>query len=112
MMSAKMIESQFLCDSCGTKVSYKENRCPRCGKFFNAVRCPSCQFVGENSLFKYGCPACGYALEFIENKKKLEDNHKHLKKPKIKFPPWFYYTSLFFLIIIILIFSILLFQNI
>ncbi|MBN2736032.1 MAG: zinc ribbon domain-containing protein [Spirochaetales bacterium] len=107
-MSARKIESQFLCDACGTKVGYKETRCPKCGKFFNAVRCPVCHFVGENSQFRFGCPSCGYALG-IEKKPQEKKTKINKQRAKAIFPPWFYYLSLPVLVVLIIIFAMLLF---
>ncbi|MDR2313826.1 MAG: zinc-ribbon domain-containing protein [Spirochaetaceae bacterium] len=52
--------ARFFCDHCGTEVERNSNRCPRCGRIFAFVRCPQCGFTGEESLFKKGCPGCGY----------------------------------------------------
>jgi hypothetical protein len=35
--------------------------CPKCGRFFSAVRCPNCGYTGEGREFTYGCPSCGYS---------------------------------------------------
>ncbi|MDR3159981.1 MAG: hypothetical protein LBU28_00020 [Spirochaetaceae bacterium] len=35
--------------------------CPRCGRYFASVRCPACGFVGDEGVFKGGCPVCGYS---------------------------------------------------
>ena len=50
--------------------------CPKCGRHFASVRCPACDFTGEEALFKGGCPVCGYStgsadgeLRFPERKK-------------------------------------------
>lgn len=37
--------------------------CPNCGRFFEAVRCPVCSYVGDGRDFVHGCPNCGYAGE-------------------------------------------------
>ena len=52
--------AKFFCENCGALVDETENSCPQCGLFFNAVRCPSCGFVGSQEDFKKGCPACGF----------------------------------------------------
>ena len=54
---------KFYCDNCGTKVSRDTAKCPKCGRFFKSVRCPSCGLTGSPDLFVNGCPSCGYAEE-------------------------------------------------
>ena len=55
-----MKERSFYCESCGKPVSLRAERCPSCGKQFDAVKCPVCEFAGSASLFSDGCPSCGY----------------------------------------------------
>lgn len=52
---------RFFCEHCGAEVKRNADRCSSCGKFFSSVRCPKCGFVGAESLFSDGCPACGYS---------------------------------------------------
>jgi ssDNA-binding Zn-finger/Zn-ribbon topoisomerase 1 len=52
----------FFCENCGAEVPLHAKRCPGCGRFFSSVRCPSCGFTGEESLFAKGCPSCGYSV--------------------------------------------------
>ncbi|GMO30240.1 MAG: zinc ribbon domain-containing protein [Spirochaetaceae bacterium] len=52
---------RFFCDHCGAEVSAFERKCPLCGRFFSAVRCPKCGFSGEEAEFSNGCPSCGYS---------------------------------------------------
>jgi predicted RNA-binding Zn-ribbon protein involved in translation (DUF1610 family) len=59
-MKAK--KPHFFCESCGAEVPLRAKRCPRCGRFFASVRCPSCGFTGDEAQFAKGCPSCGYAL--------------------------------------------------
>ena len=51
----------FFCESCGAEVPRDAKSCPGCGRFFSSVLCPSCGFAGEESLFRGGCPNCGYS---------------------------------------------------
>lgn len=51
----------FYCEFCGAPVPRDADRCSSCGRFFDAVKCPSCGFEGNARLFKNGCPSCGYA---------------------------------------------------
>jgi predicted RNA-binding Zn-ribbon protein involved in translation (DUF1610 family) len=57
----KKKKPRFFCDGCGAEVSASAERCPRCGKFFAAIHCPSCGFSGDIETFRNGCPACGYS---------------------------------------------------
>jgi len=52
---------RFFCDNCSAEVGYGSDSCPRCGRVFASVRCPSCGLVGEDALFSGGCPSCGYS---------------------------------------------------
>jgi len=52
---------RFFCDNCATEVGHNVKTCPRCGRYFASVRCPSCDFVGDDDTFARGCPACGYS---------------------------------------------------
>jgi uncharacterized membrane protein YvbJ len=51
----------FFCDNCGAEVSDNNRACPNCGRYFTSVRCPACNFSGEEELFGNGCPVCGYS---------------------------------------------------
>jgi predicted RNA-binding Zn-ribbon protein involved in translation (DUF1610 family) len=53
---------RFFCENCGAEVGRDVKHCPRCGRYFASVRCPSCGFVGDEVLFKDGCPLCGYSV--------------------------------------------------
>ncbi|MDR0486871.1 MAG: zinc-ribbon domain-containing protein, partial [Treponema sp.] len=52
---------RFFCDNCGCEVEDNAKACPRCGRIFTSVRCPSCGYSGEEKLFANGCPKCGYS---------------------------------------------------
>jgi predicted RNA-binding Zn-ribbon protein involved in translation (DUF1610 family) len=53
---------KFFCENCGAQVDRNSERCPECGRYFSSVRCPSCGFTGAESLFRQGCPVCGYCV--------------------------------------------------
>ncbi|MDA8411931.1 MAG: zinc ribbon domain-containing protein [Treponema sp.] len=53
---------RYFCEHCGAEVKANARICPKCGRFFSAVKCPKCGFVGESEDFRAGCPVCGYAL--------------------------------------------------
>jgi ssDNA-binding Zn-finger/Zn-ribbon topoisomerase 1 len=57
-----MNNPHFFCENCGVKVPLRAKQCPRCGRLFQSVRCPSCGFTGEEALFTRGCPVCGYTV--------------------------------------------------
>ena len=75
-------QPRFFCDFCGTEVKRNDRICPNCGKFFSAVRCPSCGLTGQAALFVKGCPSCGYAVlpgsegDGSANKKKKRKNFR------------------------------------
>jgi hypothetical protein len=56
-----MKRSRFFCEHCHKEVRPNARVCPHCGKFFEAVRCPACDYVGDGRDFVRGCPNCGYA---------------------------------------------------
>ncbi len=53
---------KYFCENCGEEVAANARFCPHCGKFFAAVRCPSCGYMGGVTDFKNGCPRCHYAM--------------------------------------------------
>ena len=55
-------KAKFFCENCGSEVASKARFCPKCGKFFAAVRCPNCGHTGNVRDFKKGCPKCHYAM--------------------------------------------------
>lgn len=55
-----MSRATFRCDHCQTPVPLHARSCPKCGKVFDAVRCPRCTYVGDPPEFANGCPSCGY----------------------------------------------------
>ena len=55
-----MKTKEFFCEACGNAVSLKASKCPHCGKLFESVKCPKCEFTGASELFSNGCPVCGY----------------------------------------------------
>ncbi|MAG14016.1 MAG: hypothetical protein CMN78_05415 [Spirochaetales bacterium] len=55
-----MKERSFYCEDCGKPVSLRSEKCPSCGKQFDAVKCPVCEFLGSATVFSDGCPSCGY----------------------------------------------------
>jgi hypothetical protein len=54
---------RYFCDGCGAAVGARADRCPACGKYFSAVRCPSCSYQGKVGEFARGCPVCGYLAD-------------------------------------------------
>jgi hypothetical protein len=56
-----MGRSRFFCENCGAEVRPDAKVCPKCGRFFSAVRCPNCGYTGEGREFLHGCPSCGYS---------------------------------------------------
>ncbi|MDR2509897.1 MAG: zinc ribbon domain-containing protein [Spirochaetaceae bacterium] len=65
---------KFFCDNCGAQVEGAVDRCPSCGRFFAAIRCPKCGFSGGEEAFLDGCPSCGYSSRAS----------RAAKKPRVK----------------------------
>ena len=84
-VQAKYMNKQpkFFCENCNAEVRRDAVICPHCGRFFAAVRCPSCGFTGTHKEFKDGCPSCGYAFTPDEQENK-KNNTKKLKKKKFR----------------------------
>lgn len=55
-------KAKYFCEGCGSEVAPNAKFCPKCGKFFAAVRCPKCGHVGTVRNFLNGCPSCSYAM--------------------------------------------------
>jgi ssDNA-binding Zn-finger/Zn-ribbon topoisomerase 1 len=81
----------FFCEHCGARVPLYAKNCPGCGRVFAAVRCPNCNFTGEEDLFKTGCPACGYVPAAATPPKKTR---KKAAAPRTEpLPFWVYAVS-------------------
>lgn len=84
----------FFCESCGAEVKRNAKSCPECGSAFGSVRCPACDFIGEETLFKNGCPSCGYSSgadqEPGQRQLDFPDIPPEIKKPAGALPPWVY----------------------
>jgi len=99
----------FFCENCGAEVPRSADSCPQCGRYFASVRCPSCGFTGEASLFKNGCKVCGYSskmesdFSFKSPNIPLED-----KKPAAALPAWVYIltAAIFTIIMTALLFTL------
>ena len=86
---------KYFCENCGEEVAANARFCPHCGKFFAAVRCPSCGYMGSVNDFKSGCPRCHYAMSqediygpgqvpsFLQDKKQKGKKAKKEKKNKL-----------------------------
>ncbi len=91
-MAGQSSKPKYFCENCGEEVAANARFCPHCGKFFAAVRCPSCGYMGSVNDFKNGCPRCHYAMSqediygpgqvpsFLQDKKKKKG--KKAKKSK------------------------------
>ncbi|MDR0494317.1 MAG: hypothetical protein LBG95_01635 [Treponema sp.] len=85
---------RFFCDNCGAEVGRNAKACPHCGRFFAAVRCPSCGFTGEEKTFMQGCPSCGYSAPQSGN---YQFGQKFPAAPLVpagKLPLWVYILSI------------------
>jgi ssDNA-binding Zn-finger/Zn-ribbon topoisomerase 1 len=79
---------RFFCDNCDAEVPADAKAWPNCGRFFSSVLCPSCGFAGEQSLFKDGCPSCGYSTGFGLKKKRRGRKVSTKTKPADPLPLW------------------------
>ena len=77
---------RFFCENCGAEVPRDEAKCPKCGRYFASVRCPSCDFVGEEALFRAGCPVCGYSASGNSG----IPSRPEYKRPAASLPFWIY----------------------
>jgi predicted RNA-binding Zn-ribbon protein involved in translation (DUF1610 family) len=90
---------RFFCENCGEEVPRNAEKCPRCGRFFASVRCPACGFTGAESLFKGGCPVCGYSAPASGSWEKAPVKLPPLKKSG-PLPLWVYIVTLLALILV------------
>jgi len=81
---------RFFCDNCATEVGHNVKSCPHCGRFFESVRCPSCNFVGDEDTFAKGCPVCGYSTSPTKAAKPVGVREK--SKPQ-RVPFWVLFIS-------------------
>ncbi|GHT49416.1 hypothetical protein FACS1894102_4090 [Spirochaetia bacterium] len=103
----KKKKPKFYCDACGAEVGASATRCTRCGKFFSAVRCPKCFWVGEQEDFKNGCPSCGYSSKG-KIKKNISAKGSKKNNGSVELPSWFFAiaASLFVMLIALLLFTV------
>jgi predicted RNA-binding Zn-ribbon protein involved in translation (DUF1610 family) len=99
---------RFFCENCGAEVPRNAKNCPKCGRFFASVRCPSCGFTGEEALFRGGCPVCGYSTPpdtgaTPPGTGKILPWPEHKKPPGIAgaLPAWVYVTAVLVLIAVL-----------
>ncbi|MCR5606817.1 MAG: zinc-ribbon domain-containing protein [Treponema sp.] len=110
--------AKFFCESCGAEVKANARVCPKCGRFFASVKCPKCGMIGDQNMFKNGCPRCGYAVNGSHSSSnKVASNVYEIKHKKSPFgsilsfnrggtsgdalPAWIYIASILALIAII-----------
>lgn len=53
----------YFCEACGARVDKWDIRCPHCGKQFDSIKCPQCNYSGNAQEFSNGCPSCGFMSE-------------------------------------------------
>jgi predicted RNA-binding Zn-ribbon protein involved in translation (DUF1610 family) len=98
----------FFCESCGAEVPLRARECPRCGRFFQSVRCPSCGFTGEEALFTQGCPVCGYTVPAGAGRPLKDGGGKGKWAGGGALPLWIYLlTALFFAGVCVFLFTFL-----
>ncbi|MFW6293846.1 MAG: double zinc ribbon domain-containing protein [Spirochaetota bacterium] len=98
-----MKRSRFFCENCRHEVRPNAKVCPNCGRFFEAVRCPVCSYVGEGRDFVHGCPNCGYAGVNASNENGFEQVDytpgRASRKPPAT-PPWLWPLAIGVLLIV------------
>lgn len=94
--------AKYFCEGCGSEVAPNAKFCPKCGRFFAAVRCPNCGHIGTVRNFLKGCPACHYAVTkeelygSPESSKNPEKKHfPRNSRKKAKKPFWIQKKSIF-----------------
>ncbi len=108
-------QPKFICENCQNVVPANAKFCPKCGRFFAAVKCPRCGKVGNSQLFKNGCPQCGYSEGKTEiSKQEIEKIDKILKKQKKRrafsedsLPVWVYIVAFASLAVLIVLFILM-----
>lgn len=78
--------AKFFCEFCDYEVPIDAHICPRCGHFFASVRCPVCGKVGDQSMFKHGCPKCGYAGTPKKKQQAFEESGQPKERRKLTLP--------------------------
>jgi uncharacterized membrane protein YvbJ len=97
---------RFFCDNCGYEVDHEVKACPYCGRYFAAVRCPSCDFSGPEKMFLNGCPLCGYSANPALNKAFKTTKKRKNKHSKGEFlPAWTYILLAIIIILFVGLFS-------
>ena len=98
-------KAKFFCESCGSEVRANARFCPKCGK------------VGDQNLFKNGCPACGYANPLGNSPTTPNEEKKHShniinffsrnnqkeRRGNESLPSWIYILSMISLAVIIMV---------
>ncbi|MCL2138312.1 MAG: hypothetical protein FWH41_07635 [Treponema sp.] len=90
---------RFFCDNCNCEVERNAKSCPKCGRFFASIHCPSCGFNGDDKSFANGCPSCGYSSPPPFDPKKNKPLARTV--PSGKLPLWVYVFSVCALITVI-----------
>lgn len=118
---------RFFCENCNAEVKRDARFCNKCGHFFASVKCPACGKVGSASIFKNGCPVCGYAVgdsdtsactqkdkTSVKTSTQIKNTFKIGKKAKgnirskeDSLPFWMYALTTIVLVVVVLMFCYL-----
>ncbi|NLK45140.1 MAG: zinc ribbon domain-containing protein [Treponema sp.] len=100
---------KFFCDFCGNEVKPNAKSCPKCGKFFESVRCPRCNKTGKQSEFLAGCPVCGYAFNSSNNNKNetYKKNKNLTGKDSL---PWWVFAVLSIIVLGLIYFALYIYR--
>jgi predicted RNA-binding Zn-ribbon protein involved in translation (DUF1610 family) len=92
-------QPRFFCEHCGAEVRQNDKVCSMCGRFFSSVKCPACGYSGDSTVFRDGCPVCGYAFT---PESKGHANPKQKKKEGIDPLPWWVYLVTLLLVTLLI----------
>ena len=93
---------RFFCQYCGAEVPLNSDSCPNCGKEFEEVLCPKCNYTGSPVKFSNGCPKCGY----LKNRSKPIPSKRRKRALSVK-----EFTVFFILLTTVLIILLYLFTH-
>jgi len=96
--------SRFFCENCHKEVRPNAKVCPHCVRFFTAVRCPMCSYVGNARDFSHGCPNCGYAGANADQSVGFEtldyDTERSVPRASSETPKWVWPLAIAILIVV------------
>lgn len=98
-----MKKLKYFCEFCGTEVRQRDKICPKCGRFFSAVKCPRCGHSGSSKEFDSGCPVCGYSARAFVPPDQPGDPPPPRAPAHGKLPTWVYLVSAGILAVVVIL---------